>query len=149
MTADGFGHLPGTALQPGKVTVSTGDNGELVSILGGHWTGDGLHPLWGYIAAQTGIGASIEDLCAMADFSVSDGPMMGSIELEFSAQPQPGTEYAVTGEVVDLERKHGRSGPFDLLTYRERLTGPDGEVVVVATNTFVLPRRDGTAAATP
>jgi hypothetical protein len=148
MTADGFWHLPGAALRAGTVTVTTGDNDELVFILGGHWNGDGLHPLWGYIAAQTGIGASIEDLCAMADFSIDDGPMMGSIELEYSAQPQPGTEYAVTGEIVDLERKHGRSGLFDLLTYRERLTGPDGEVVVVATNTFVLPRRDGTAGGT-
>jgi hypothetical protein len=124
MTTEGFGHLPGTALAPGRVSVIGADNDELVCILGGHWTGGGLHPLWGYIAAQTGIGTGIADLCALAGFSVDDGPMLGSMELEIRAQPQPGTEYSVTGEVVDIERKHGRSGVFDLLTYRDRLTGP-------------------------
>lgn len=149
MTAEGFGHLPGTVLTPGRVSVTTADNDELVSILGGHWAGGGLHPLWGYIAAQVGIGTGIEQLCALAGFSVDDGPMMGSIELEFRVQPEPGTEYRVTGEVVDIERKHGRSGVFDLLTYRERLIGPDGEAAVVITNTFILPRRDEAIGPTP
>jgi hypothetical protein len=142
MTVEGHEDLPGTALTPGRVSVTTEDNNELVSILGGHWTRDGLHPLWGYIAAQTGIGTGIEELCELAGFSIDAGPMLGSIELEFRTQPQAGTDYSVTGEVVDLERKYGRSGVFDLLTYREQLTGPDGAVAVVVTNTFVLPRRD-------
>jgi hypothetical protein len=142
MTRPGYEHLAGHPLAAGSAQVSAADDVELRSILGASTTGRQLHPLWGYIAAQTGINTSIEDLCGLADFSVDDGPMMGSIELEYHHPIEPDTEYEVQGEVVDLVRKHGSSGVFDLLTYRERLIGPDGQTVAVATNTFVLPRKD-------
>ena len=103
-----------------------------------------MHPIWAYIATQRGIGVSIAELCALADFDVEDGPMLGSVEIDCYAQPlKADVPYRVTGEVVDLERKVGRkAGTFDLLTYRLALRAPDGSGVVSCTNTFVLPRRD-------
>lgn len=141
MTLEGFENLPGIPLAEGSEIITLAQNAELVSILGDHWLDrDCLHPLWGYIGAQTGISTSIDELCRFADFSVDEGPMMGSIDLEFHGQLRPEVRYSVRGEIVDLERKQGRSGTFDLLTYRERLVDDSGEIVVLATNTFVLPR---------
>ena len=46
------------------------------------------------------------------------------------------------GEVLGLERKHGRSGTFDVMRYRERLLSGDA-LIASATSTFILPRRAG------
>lgn len=67
--------------------------------------------------------------------------MLGSTKLTYGEPLQVGVEYAVQGEVVDIVRKEGRSGIFDILTFRERLLDPEGEEAASATNTFILPRR--------
>jgi hypothetical protein len=51
--------------------------------------------------------------------------------------------YRVTGEIVDIERKRGRTtGIFDILTFREHLLDPDGTEAAVVTSMLILPRRD-------
>jgi hypothetical protein len=136
-------HLAGTELRAGSFTITPADQEQLVSALGRGVASGDPHPIWAYIAAQRGIGIGVAELCALADFDVDDGPMLGSVELTYAAPLELGVEYTVTGEVVDLERKHGRkAGTFDVLTFRERLLAPGGAEVASTTNTFILPRRD-------
>lgn len=137
------GHLPGTELPAGAFTITPEEQERLASALGGDALGGDPHPIWAYIATQRGIGIGVAELCALADFDVDDGPMLGSVELTYSAPLELGVEYTVTGEIVGIERKHGRkAGTFDILTFRERLLAPDGAEVASTTNTFILPRRD-------
>jgi hypothetical protein len=141
MIAPGLEHLPGTELPAGSFTITAEDQAQLADALGRGAT-EGAHPVWAYIATQRGIGISVADLCALADFDVDDGPMLGSVELTFGGEIELGVEYRVTGEVVSIERKQGRkAGTLDVMTFRERLLAPDGAEVASTTNTFILPRR--------
>jgi hypothetical protein len=143
VTVAGFEDLPGTALAPGTFMITGDENRRMAEILGTTPTADGsAHPIYAYIATQRGIGTGVADLCALARFDVADGPMLGSVALEYSATIHVETPYRVEGEVVGIERKQGRkAGVFDILTYRERLLNEAGELVAAATNTFILPRR--------
>jgi hypothetical protein len=135
---------PGTALPAGSFTITRGEQERLAGALGGS-SFEGAHPVWAYIATQRGIGISVAELCALADFDVEDGPMLGSVEMSYSRPLELGVEYRVTGEVVSIERKHGRkAGTFDVMTFRERLLTPEGDEVASTTNTFILPRREAT-----
>lgn len=143
MTTPGLEHLPGTELPAGSFMITPEEQERLVGALGREATRDDPHPIWAYIATQRGIGIGVAELCELADFDVSDGPMLGSVELTYAAPIELGVEYTVTGEVVGIERKQGRkAGTFDILTFRERLLAPGGAEVASATNTFILPRRD-------
>jgi hypothetical protein len=105
------------------------------------------NPMFGYVATQCGIGTSVGELFEIAEMDPVDGPMLGSVDLVFHQQPRVGVEYLVTGEIIDLVRKEGRkTGPFDLLRFRERLIDPAGTTVVECTNVFVLPRNGGDGA---
>jgi hypothetical protein len=131
-----------TPLPAGAFTITASDQAQLAAALGTDASAD-PHPIWAYIATQRGIGIGVAELCALADFDVADGPLLGSVELIYSAPIEVGVEYAVTGEIVGIERKHGRkAGTFDVLTFRERLVAPDGAEVASTTNTFILPRGD-------
>ncbi|HET6506998.1 MAG TPA: hypothetical protein VFG42_09425 [Baekduia sp.] len=132
----------GTPLPPGTFTITPEENRRLAGVLGADPEDTTAHPLWAYVATQRGIGIGVADLCALADFDVADGPMLGSVDMELRAPLAVGVEYRVTGEVLSIVRKEGRkTGPFDIMTYRERLLDGDGAEVVSTTNTFILPRR--------
>jgi hypothetical protein len=139
--------LAGTPLRQGEFTITAEENRRMAEILGARPPDDGgAHPIYAYIATQRGIGTGVEELCALADFDMADGPMLGSTELEYAGVIRVDTPYRVEGEVVGLVRKEGRTlGVFDILTYRERLLTPDGQLVARATNTFILPRRSADA----
>jgi hypothetical protein len=135
-----YAHLAGTSLPEGSFTITADEQARLADALGSE--GDGAHPVWAYIATQRGIGIGVAELCALADFDVADGPMLGSVELTYAGRIEVDVPYRVTGEVVGVERKQGRkAGTFDVLTFRERLIDPAGAEVAAATNTFILPRR--------
>ena len=142
MVVAGLEGLPGTELAAGTFTIGAAENADLAGVLESEAPGgDAAHPLWAYIATQRGIGIGITELCALADFDVDDGPMLGSTKLTYGAPLRVGVEYEVKGEVVDITRKEGKSGTFDILTFRERLLDREGAEAASATNTFILPRR--------
>jgi hypothetical protein len=143
MTAPGFETLPGTRLPEGKFTITEADERRVLEVVGGEAAADGeAHPLWAYVAPQRGIGISVADICALADFDVNDGPMLGSSHLEYMGKLRVGSTYRVTGQVLSIERKRGGSGTFDVLEFREELHSQDGETVAASTSTYILPRRE-------
>lgn len=144
MAVAGFEHLPGTSLSEGSFTITSKEAGDLEEAIHASPSADGgVHPIWVYIATQRGIDVSVAELCALADFDVADGPMLGSVQIDCAGPLQVDVPYRVTGEILDLERKVGRkAGTFDLLTYRLVMSAPGDVTVAACTNTFVLPRRE-------
>jgi len=144
MTLEGYERIVGAPLVPGSIVIPLAERDELASVLGRPAPAGEteLHPLHAYIAMQRGIGSSIADLCAFADFDIDDGPLMGSLQVDIHQPLHAEVEYRVEGEVVDLVRKSGKRMTFDLFTYRERLIAPDGTDTATATNSFVLPRKE-------
>jgi hypothetical protein len=135
--------VAGTRLPGGTFTISaTADHRLRGALQGRPWRRGPAHELWAFIASQRGIGIDLRELFALVDFDIDDGPMLGSVSLEIPGTIKTDVAYRVAGEILSLTRKHGRSGTFDLLTVQERLVAPDGMQVAIATNTFVLPRRE-------
>lgn len=141
MSAPGLEHLPGMDLPAGSFTITSEEDARVLEVVGGEPAQDGTaHPLWAYIAPQRGIGIGVAEICALADFDVGDGPMLGSSELEYHEPIRIGVPYRVTGRVLSIERKHGSIGTFDVLAFREELLAGDGILVAASTSTYILPR---------
>jgi hypothetical protein len=138
-----YAHLAGTSLPEGSFTITAAENARVAELAGDVPAGDGsAHPSYSYIATQRGIGMSVEALLSLVDFRIADGPMLGSCGVSFTTPLRVGVAYRVTGEIVQVDRKHGRSGTFDVLRFRERLIAPRGAEAAAVTNVFILPRRE-------
>lgn len=99
------------------------------------------HPIWAYIATQSGMGLSVDGLLALCDFDAKDGPMLGSSDTVHHAPLRTGQTYRVAGRIEKLTRKHSRKlGVMDVLDYRLTLSRASGEPVLEVRNTWILPR---------
>lgn len=102
---------------------------------------DAPHPLMAFVVAQRGLGVSVAELFRSWGTAMSDGPMLTECTLEFPGELRAGVGYRVSGAVESVERREGRTlGPYDVLTARFELSGPDG-VAAVVRNVYALPRR--------
>ena len=125
-------------------TISAVENAALCRSTGVDPARDGsAHPIYYYIATQVAMGQTVAGLCAVCEFDVEDGPMMGSSGVRFSAPLRTGGRYRVSGEILGLERKKSRKlGVMDVLTYRLRLHELGGAIVLETDNVWVLPRKE-------
>ncbi|MFV3077115.1 hypothetical protein [Niveispirillum fermenti] len=128
----------------GTYVIDKAENAALCRSTGVEPATDGTaHPAYYYIATQVAMGQTVAGLCALCDFDIEQGPMMASSRVDFQDALRTGVAYRVTGEIIGLTRKPSRKlGLMDMLEYRLRLHGPDGTVVLEATNVWVLPRRE-------
>lgn len=127
----------------GPYVISVDENRELCATMGLTPEADGrAHPIYYFIATQVGMGKTVAGLCEACAFDVNDGPMMAGTKVEFARPLKTGEPYRVRGEIVALTRKQSRKlGVMDVVDYRLRLEDAAGEEVLVAANTWVLPRR--------
>jgi hypothetical protein len=137
--------VAGTKLDgAGTFTISAVENAALCRSTGVEPALDGgAHPIYYYIATQVAMGQTVAGLCAMCDFDVEDGPMMGSSGVRFTTPLRTGGTYKVTGEILSVVRKRSRKlGVMDVLTYRLRLHEMDGAIALETDNVWVLPRKE-------
>jgi hypothetical protein len=139
--------LPDVAGKPfpgGAYTIDPEENETVCRLLGTAPAPDGTaHPIYAYVATRVGCGFGVDEICAVAEATTEDGPMVGSLELEYHAPLRVGETYSVGGEFTSIDRKQGRrAGVFDLLLFELRLLAEDGTVAVTATQSWVLPRRN-------
>jgi hypothetical protein len=103
------------------------------------------HPMVAFIAAQRGMGLSVDELFRMLEFDIDDGPLLAECVLEFNHQLREGVDYQISGRIASVEHKSGRKlGEFDLVTCVFEVTDPslvDGPAATV-TNTYALPRTE-------
>ena len=135
--------IAGTRLTPGVIRIPSDESHMLSAALDCTAPEDTLHPIYAYLATQRGIGMSVAEVCALADFDINDGPMLGGVEFTYEGSLLPDTEYRVEGTILSLVRKQGKSvGVFDLLDFEEQVIDSDGTVIVSAVLSFVLPRKE-------
>ncbi len=104
------------------------------------------HPILYYIATQSAMGLSVEELLERCDFRIEDGPLMTESEVLFSADIEVGQRYAVRGEILSLERKPSRTfGAVDELKFELLLSREDGTEIMRCVNSWLLPRRGESA----
>ena len=120
-----------TTLPGATYTIPPDGFARLDAIVGGE-----TEPLWAFMVAMSGLGVTIEELFAMFDCTMEDGPMLGEWAVEYTGAFEPGASYHVTAEVLGLEEKSGRSGRFDLVRSKIDIAG-----VASCRFTYVLPRR--------
>jgi hypothetical protein len=143
MADAGWSSVVGTAFPGGTYRIDPDQNRAVCRLLGaGEPDGDAAHPAYAYIATRVGCGLGVEEILALVGATKEDGPMVGSLELDFEQPLLVGGTYTVSGEVTSVERKSGRRiGTFDLLGFELRLVDSAGDVAVVCTQSWVLPRR--------
>jgi hypothetical protein len=119
------------ALPGATFTIPEGAPERLDAIVGGD-----AGPLWAFMVATSGLGVTIEELFALFDCTMDDGPMLGEWAAEYIAEFEAGREYRVRAELVDQRSKDGRSGRFDLVRMRAVI-----EDTATCQFTYVVPRR--------
>ena len=103
--------------------------------------GGKAHPVYFYIATQVGMGETVAGLCALCNFDVDDGPMMGTCDVTYFRPLMTGEPYQVRGRILGLTRKRSRKlGIMDLVEYQLHLDLPDGTRACSVTNSWILPR---------
>ena len=132
----------GTRFPGGTYRIDPVQNETVCRLLGARPAADGTaHAIYGYIATRCGCGFGVDEILAVADAKVEEGPMLASLDLDYRSALRVGETYRVSGEFTSLERKQGRrAGAFDLLQFELRLTAPGDDVVVACTQSWVLPR---------
>jgi len=144
MREEDLAALAGRPLPGGRYRIEDAQNRAFCEAVGATADPQGLaHPLYYYIATQAAMGVSVDELLAMCEFDVNDGPMMVGSDASFTRELKVGIDYAVSGEIVSLVRKPSRAfGTADTLTFRLTLTDPQDGECVVATSSWILPRRN-------
>lgn len=139
---DELKELVGRPLPAGTFDLEHYRNWLTNDVLGAPQRSDDLaHPMFCYYAAMGGMGLSIAELFDLVGSSASEGPMFGECDMEIFTSLRTDTNYTVSGEIIDVQRKQGASiGVFDLVTFRLEVADPNGEVAGVCTNSFVFPR---------
>src|ERR1700749_3060905 len=85
--------------------ISAEENRALCQSVGVGPAADGsAHPIYYYIATQVGMGQTVAGLCAVCDFDVEEGPMMGGSKVTFQRPLMTDQPYRVTGEIAGLVR---------------------------------------------
>jgi hypothetical protein len=135
--------LVGLELPAGTVTFEEYEAWIAARALGSPPLPDGaLHPAFVFYAGLRGAGYPIGHLFDLVACAPEDGPMIGEMDLRQHRSPRVGEELHVTSRIVSIDRKHGRSGTFDVMRVRIDVRTGDGEAIGSLDNVFVYPRRD-------
>lgn len=134
--------LVGRQLPAGSFRVPAHEAWLTADALGAPPLPDGvLHPMYVWYASMRGVGYTIEELFAMVGSVAADGPMIGETEITPGRSLGVDEELRVNAHVLDLVRKQGGSGTFDLMKVAIEVRDTDDLVVGTVVNTLVFPRR--------
>lgn len=102
-------------------------------------SGGTAHPMMAYFAALRGAGLPLSTLFEWFEAGSADGVMGGEATVTWWQPLLVGVSSEVAGEIVDADRKTGRSGTFDVIMVRDLIEGSDG-LAATLTNAFIVPR---------
>jgi hypothetical protein len=99
------------------------------------------HPIYAYHGSRAGMGLTLDELFALCLADPADGGMFGEHREEIRRPLRVGSTYAVTGRIVGVQRKQGRTaGTFDMIEFELELRD-DAGVVATSTNKWMFPRK--------
>lgn len=100
-----------------------------------------VHPVHAWLGATEGMGVTWDELFSWFDATAADGPMIGEHETQIHQPLRVEQRYRVSGHVISVDRKVGRStGVFDLVRYELQLHNESDELVATCRNSIVFPR---------
>jgi hypothetical protein len=99
------------------------------------------HPILSSVGSLKSLGVSIGALCALCEFELADGPLLGEFSVRFLSQLQPGLRYGISATIDSIERTHSRTlGVLDRLHFTVRFDDPSNARVAEARYLWLLPR---------
>ena len=98
------------------------------------------NPMHVFLASLQGVGYSIQDVFDLVECRLEDGPMIGSMDLHQDRAILVDEQLTVRSRILDIERKHGRSGVFDRMTIEITVEDDDETPVGRVENIFIYPR---------
>jgi hypothetical protein len=105
------------------------------------WDAPQPHPVFASIASLRALGVSIEQLCALCEFRLEDGPMLGEFTAVFHGELRQGIPYRTEASIDSIDRRHSaRMGALDRLRFTVRILLADGTPVADAHYLWLLPR---------
>lgn len=101
-----------------------------------------VHPIAAFIAAQQGMGVTVDEFFTLLQSSIDDGPVLAETTIELIDDMATDRRYDVDGGVENVVRKQGAAfGAFDLVTCAFRLLDGD-DVVARVTNVYAIRRKE-------
>jgi hypothetical protein len=143
MAREQIPQISGNALPGGEYRITAEENRRLCETVHAVPAADGsAHPIYAYIAAQSGMGLSIEELPTLCEFDVADGPLFSNCHTRHLSALRTEETYFIGAEILTLTRKPSRKlGVIDVLEFHLTMSDATGERVAEVTNTWILPRR--------
>lgn len=131
--------LCGHRLPGGQFVIAESDVPVVANLVGSRSAA--AHPVFASIASLRTLGMSIAEMCALCEFDLADGPLLGECDIEFDAPFRAGERYVASGAIESYERVSSRRlGPLDRLRFAVALATADGAPVARVSYLWLLPR---------
>lgn len=131
--------LRGHRLPGGEFVIADADVPTVANLVGSRTAA--AHPVFASIASLRTLGMSIAEMCALCDFDLADGPLLGECDIELDAPMRAGARYVATGEIESYERVSSRRlGTLDRLRFVVALADSNGTPVARVSYLWLLPR---------
>lgn len=125
----------------GSFTIDERDHARFcAAVFAPDWQGPFAHPVFLHLVAHCGKGVELADFFAAIGTSLEAGVTFGEGRLESLRPLVVGATYAVSTVVVDVLRKSGRRGAFDVVTCRIEVRDDADRLCGLSTESFIVPR---------
>jgi hypothetical protein len=145
ITLDEMQALVGRPFPGGSYTVAHWENFLLHDVVECTPSGDGsVHPIGLFHVPLAACGWTYAEIFEQCHAESAEAVRAGEYHWEIAEPLLEDRTYDVTGQFVDVERKHGRrGGTFDKVTFRLDVTDRDRDVVVArVTNSWLFLRSE-------
>ena len=136
--------LVGRRFPGGSYAVEHWENVLLHDVVVADLGPDGIvHPIGLFHVPLAACGWTYSEIFTMCQAESDEAVRAGEYTWQLVEPMREGRCYDVTGEFLGIERKHGRAGAFDKVTFRLDLTDRDaGTVTAHVTNSWLFLRSD-------
>jgi hypothetical protein len=131
--------LRGHRLPGGHYRISAAESSQLARLCGVEASRP--HPVFSSVVTLKALGVTIEQLCALCEFRLEDGPMLGEFTTRFFLPLEQDVRYTTNATIESIDRTHSaRAGVLDRLRFAVHICLPNGTVAVEVHYLWLLPR---------
>jgi hypothetical protein len=131
--------LRGHRLPGGEYRISDAESRQVARLCG--FEAPQPHPVFSSVVTLKTLGVTIEQLCALCEFRLEDGPMLGEFTTRFLIPLEQDVRYTTEATIESIDRTHSaRAGVLDRLRFSVRIRLRNGAVAAEARYLWLLPR---------
>lgn len=144
VSVDDMQSIVGQRFPGGSYTVAHWENVLLHDVVQIDPSPTGLvHPIGLFHIPLAACGLTFAEIFERCHAESDEAVRAGEYTWEIAEQLREGRTYDVAGEFTAVERKHGRNGVFDKVSFRLQLTDREqGRVVATVTNSWLFLRSE-------